>query len=897
MSAMRQAPVIDFEKYRLANGLQVILHSDPKLPVAHVNLWYHVGSKNEQPGRTGMAHLFEHMMFQGSKNADGEYLTYLETAGANMREGGVNGTTSFDRTNYFETVPSEALEYVLWLESDRMGFLAEALTQEKLDNQRGVVKNERRQSYENVPYGRALQLIFENLFPRGHPYSWIVIGSQEDLDAASLQETKDFFHKHYAPNNCSLVIAGDFDAAQARRWVEKYFGPLPPGPPLERPRLWVPRLEGERRVTVSDRVPLERLYLVWPAPAYFHAGDAELDLASRILSRGKNSRLYRRLVYQEQVASDVSAFNYSLEISGLFGVVATARPGQSLGGLDDLIREEIAAFAEEGPSPEELEREKAKQEFKFVSGLERIGGFGGKADLLNQYNTFLGEPGYFQEDYLRYQQLGAEEVRKAVAACLKPSHRVALSFVPEPSARPQGVEPNREHRPGIGSPKSFRPPALAAETIAPGLTVAVAERHDLPKVAVSLLLKSGSSSDPMSRPGVAWMTTAMLDEGTGSRTTLEIQGELDRIGASFGSGAESENCHLALEVLKVHLEPAVRLLADLILNSTFPPEELERQRKLRLDRILQERNSPSATAGRVFRSLLFAEGHPLGLPTGGNEASVQVLTRRELVEFHRVHWRPDNAVLLFAGDITLAEAARLAGDCLGGWEAGAVPQVALPAASPPEGIRVALVDRQDAPQSQIRIGSIGPARKVADYHAIELMNAVLGGSFSSRLNLNLREDKGYTYGVSTRFAYARQGGFWVGGTAVQTSVTTQTLLELHKEIAAIGEARPITQAELSAAQQNLVRGFAQRFETVGRVADQMSELFAYDLPLETLAGYPAAIDSVPLEQVRAAARRYLDETRLLVVVVGDLKQLEDPVRQLDLGPVEIVDPGGKPVCS
>ena len=291
MRAMRQAPVIDFKKYCLANGLQVILHCDPKLPVAHVNLWYHVGSKNEQQGCTGMAHLFEHMMFQGSKNADGAYLTYLERAGANMREGGVNGTTSFDRTNYFETVPSEALEYVLWLESDRMGFLADALTQGKLDNQRGVVKNERRQSYENVPYGRALELIFGNLFPHGHPYSWIVIGSQEDLDAASLQETKDFFRKHYAPNNCSLVIAGDFDPDQARDWVEKYFGSLPPGPPLERPRLWVPQMEGERRITVADRVPLERLYLVWPAPAYFHAGDAELDLASRILSRGKNSRL------------------------------------------------------------------------------------------------------------------------------------------------------------------------------------------------------------------------------------------------------------------------------------------------------------------------------------------------------------------------------------------------------------------------------------------------------------------------------------------------------------------------------------------------------------------------------------------------------------------------------
>ncbi len=896
MKATRQAPVIDFEKYRLANGLQVILHSDRKLPVAHVNLWYHVGSKNEQPGRTGLAHLFEHMMFQGSKNADGEYLTYMEKAGANMREGGVNGTTSFDRTNYFETVPSEALEYVLWLEADRMGFLAEALTQEKLDNQRGVVKNERRQSYENVPYGRALQLIFENLFPQGHPYSWIVIGSQEDLDATSLQETKDFFHTHYAPNNCSLVIAGDFDTNQAREWVEKYFGPLAPGPALDRPRLWVPRLEGERRVTVSDRVPLERLYLVWPTPAYFHAGDAELDLASRILSQGKNSRLYQRLVYQEQIASDVSAFNYSLEISGLFGVVATARPEQSLKDLADLIREEIAAFAENGPSPEELEREKAKQEFEFVSGLERLGGFGGKADLLNQYNTFLGDPGYFQVDYQRYQTLGVEEVRRAAEAYLDRSNGVVLSFAPEKSGRPQGVEPNREQRPGIGSPKPFQPPALASEMIAPGVRVVVAERHGLPKVAVSLLLRSGSSSDPLSKPGVAWMTTAMLTEGTQSRSTLEIQGELDRLGVSFGSSAESENCHLALEVLKGNLKPALQLLADLILNSTFPAEELERQRKLRLDSILQEQNSPSATAGRVFRSVLFGDEHPFGLQTAGNESSVRAITREELVDFHRIYWRPGNAVLLFSGDITMTEAARLAGESLTGWEDAEVPQVSLPEVSPPDGVRIVLADRQDAPQSQIRIGSTGPARNVADYHAIELMNAVLGGSFSSRLNLNLREDKGYTYGASTRFAYARQGGFWAGGTAVQTSVTTEALLEFRKEISAIRESQPITQAELTTAKQNLVRGFAQRFETLGRVVDQMSELFAYDLPLETMAGYPAAIDSVTLDQVQAAARHYLDETRLVIVVVGDLDHLEDKVRQLNLGPIEIVDPNGKPLA-
>ncbi len=434
---------IPFEKYRLDNGLQVILHQDRKLPVVHVNLWYHVGSKNEKPGRTGFAHLFEHMMFQGSKNADAAYITYVEEAGANLREGGVNGTTSFDRTNYFETVPREGLEYVLWLESDRMGFLTDALTQEKFNNQRDVVKNERRQSYENVPYGRALQMVFENLFPKGHPYSWLVIGSQEDLDAASVEDVKEFFNTYYTPNNCSLVVAGDFEVDEVKRLVDRYFGPLSPGPALERPRNWVPRLDGEKRIEVFDRVPQERIYIVWPTPGYFQAGDAELDLASRILSQGKNSRLYKSLVYDRQIASDVSAFNYSLEIAGLFGVVATARPGESPEELKRSIREEIGRFAVEGPSEEELLREQAKQEYEFISGLERIGGFGGKSDLLNQYNTFLGAPNYFEEDYARYQGVSADAIRQAVGQYLDTAQRLVVTFVPEYSQRPAAAEIDR----------------------------------------------------------------------------------------------------------------------------------------------------------------------------------------------------------------------------------------------------------------------------------------------------------------------------------------------------------------------------------------------------------------------------------------------------------------------
>ncbi len=885
-------PQITFEKYRLDNGLQVILHQDKKLPVVHVNLWYHVGSKNEKPGRTGFAHLFEHMMFQGSKNANAKYITYIERAGANLREGGVNGTTSFDRTNYFETVPSESLEYALWLESDRMGFLADALSQEKLDNQRDVVKNERRQSYENVPYGRAIQMIFENLFPKGHPYSWIVIGSQEDLDAASLEDVKDFFNTYYTPNNCSLVVAGDLEFDQARRLVDKYFGPFTPGPALERPRHWVPGLDGKKRIVVSDRVPQDRVYMVWPTPAYFKPGDAELDLASRIFSQGKNSRLYRTLVYEKQIASDVSAFNYSLEISGLFGIIATARPGNSLEELEKIILEEINHFAETGPTEEELLREKAKQEYDFISGLERLGGFGGKADLLNQYNTYLGSPDYFARDYGRYQKIVNRDIQAAVHQFLDHPNPLVISFVPEVSDRPKATEFDRSQAPIIGIRRGFLPPTFSSAELRNGMTVIVSERNELPKVAVGLVLKSGSTSDPERLPGTAWMTAEMLDEGTASRSALQIQAELDQLGTVLSTSAESEVAHVTLDALKKNLKPSLHLMADIILNPTFPSDELERQRKHRLDSILQERHNPAAISRSIFRSVLFGDHHPFGRETAGNEASVQKLQRSNLESYYRTFWRPNNSVLVLAGDIALDEAVQLVEGCLGSWNAGSFPSPQVPLVDPPQELTIVLVDRQDAPQSQVRIGSIGPKRKVADIYAIELMNMVLGGAFSSRLNLNLREDKGYTYGASSGFAYGRNLGFWAGGAGVQTRFTRETVIELRKELKQIRGEKPITATELEMAKSNLTRGYAQRFETLGRLTEQVFDMVSYDLPLEEIQKYPGAIENITLEQAQAAALTYIDPSKAVVVIVGDLTKIEKEIRDLNLGPVVLMDSQG-----
>jgi len=891
----QKAPEIRFEKYCLTNGLQVILHQDSKLPVVHANLWYHVGSKNEREGRTGFAHLFEHMMFQGSKNANGEYITLIEKAGANLREGGVNGTTSFDRTNYFETVPSESLEYVLWLESDRMGYLTDVLTQEKLDNQRDVVKNERRQSYENVPYGRALQVIFENLFPKGHPYSWLVIGSEEDLTAASLDDVKEFFRTYYTPNNCSLVIAGDFEIEEVRRLVEKYFGSFEPGPSLDRPQLWNPRLDGEKRIQVSDRVPQERVYVIWPAPAYFQPGDAELDLASRILSQGKNSRLYKTLVYEKQIASDVSAFNYSLEICGVFGVVATARPGHSLDQIERIIVDEISHLAQNGPEEEELMREKAKQEFDFVSGMERLGGFGGKADLLNQYNTFLGSPDFFQRDYDRYQQCSAANIRDAVSRYLDSPNRLVVSFLPEKSDRPGINEIDRTSTPSLGVRRRFQTPTFSSNKLANGLSVIVTERHELSKVAVGLVLKTGGTADPATKPGVAWMAAEMLDEGTTSRSALQLHAELDRLGSSLHTSAGSEGSDVSLETLKKNLKPSLQLMADVVLHPSFPQEELERQRKLRLDSILQERNNPPAIAGKAFRSLLFGRQHPLGRETGGNEVSIKLMSRDDLERFYQLCWKPNNAALIFAGDISLDEANSLAKEFFGSWQSGQVPEITMPSLDPPPSTQIYLIDRKDAPQSQIRIGSVGPKRHVQDYYAIELMNAVLGGAFTSRLNLNLREEKGYTYGAFCNFSYGRHIGFWVGRTGVQTKFTKESLLEFERELNGIQDENPITAAELESAKVNLTRGFAQRFETLVRLVEHVDEAFSHDLPLATISLYPDEIEKVTLEQAQAAARKYISASKAVVVVVGDLNKIEQGVRELKLGSVSVVDVDGRPM--
>ncbi len=895
--AERAAPVpeIAFEKFTLSNGLQVILHVDRRLPLVHINQWFHVGSKNEEPRRTGFAHLFEHMMFQGSKHAPSDYFSYVSGAGANLFAGGVNGTTDEDRTNYFVTAPSASLEYLLWLESDRLATLPEALTQEKLDNQREVVKNERRQSFENQPYGLAYKLIGENVHPVGHPYSWPVFGSHEDLTAATLDDVREFFGKYYTPNNLSLAITGDFDPAEAKRLVEKYFGGIAPGPALERPKRWIPKLDGEKVVEATDRVPQARLYLAWPSPAYFEAGDADLQIAAAVLSDGLSARLTKALVYDRQIASDVAAFQGSSELSGLFVIRATARGDATLEQIEQLVTAEVARLAKEGPTPRELERIKTKIEYGFVSALENIGGFGGKADRLNQYNTLLGDPGKLAADLARYRTASAASVRDSVQRWVDTRNRLQVRYRSEPAGRPASIVVDRSRTPPIVDERTFTAPEVKAATLENGLEVLVVERRDLPKVVAVLTTRAGGVADPPGKAGLANLTAATIDLGTQTRSALQIEEAMGQLGSALSSNASREFAQASLEILARNLGPGLAILSDAVRHPTFPESEIAREKKLLTDRFAQEASNPAALAAKLGDMLMFGREHPYGRPLRGTQETLAAITRADLERMHETRWRPASSALILVGDVSLAEATRLANEHFGSWTGGPAALVDIPRPQPFKPGGVFLVDRQDAPQTQIAQLLPAPPRSTPDYYPLMLVNTVWASGFESRLMKNLREEKGYSYGIYSFPSLYTQAGVWGPTGGVQTNKTAESIAELIKELADVAGTKPITEAELVGAKTNRVRGYAQEFSFMGRIAGQVAQLWALGLPMTELQRFATENSSATLTAVNTAARNHIDPREATILMVGDQAKIEPALSKLKLGVITVLDTQGNVV--
>ena len=897
-SGGNEVPQITFEKYTLPNGLQVILHVDRKLPVVHVNQWFHVGSKNEEPRRTGFAHLFEHLMFQGSKNVPGEYFGIVENAGANLREGGVNGTTDTDRTNYFATVPSANLEQLLWIESDRLASLGDALTQEKLDNQRDVVKNERRQGLENTPYGRWHKIVIENMHPAGHPYAHTVIGSHEDLTAATLDDAKNFFKMFYTPNNLSLVIAGDFDPAEAKALVEKYFASIPAGQTLDRPKRWIPVLDGERVIDALDRVPQERVYIAWPAPEIFGTDQHALDLASSVLADGLSSRLNKALVYDRQLCSDVSAFNWTMEVSGMFIVIATARPGASLADIETGITQEIHRLAAKGPTADEITRAKTKAEYGYVHGLESLGGFGGKADRLNYYNTYLNDPGKFEEDLSLIRAVTPTTMRTAVGKWLDTPNRLIVRFHPEASSREVASNLDRTKNPGLGADRQFLAPEVQTGKLPNGIDVFVVERHELPMVAVSLATRAGTAADPAGKDGVAELTARCMDLGTKTRKALAIEDALGDLGTAITVAAGREHAFATLSVLKRNLPAALTIMTDVVENPSFPPTEVERERGLLLDDIAQESNEPNAVAGRIRAMLVFGREHPYGRPATGLRTTVEPLRPEDLAAFHRERWKPGSSALIFAGDVTLAEALDLARQSFGSWTGGEAAPVTIPAPQPMGPGKVYLVDRQGAAQTVVSQILPAPKRDTPDYAALRVADAVWGGGgFGTRLNLNLREDKGYSYGVFSGLVQFHESGLWRAIGGVQTDKTKESLVEFSKELKGLAGERPITAEELANAKSKFVRGYSQQFENLERISAQVGGLWAVGLPMTELRTEPEKVEQVTLTDANAAAKRYAVPGQVTYLLVGDRAKIESGVRSLGLGEVVVLDEEGRSLAS
>jgi zinc protease len=885
----QEIPEIPFTRYVLPNGLTLVVHEDHKAPIVAVNVWYHVGSKNERLGKTGFAHLFEHLMFNGSENFNDDYFKVLERIGATD----LNGTTSEDRTNYFQTVPVSALDTVLWMESDRMGHLLGAVSQGRLDEQRGVVKNEKRQG-ENEPYGRVWDLMTPSLYPKNHPYSWTVIGSMEDLDGAKLDDVKEWFRSYYGASNATLVVAGDVKPEDVKARVEKFFGDVPPGPPLARYEAWVAKRTGEQREVMRDRVPQARLYMVWNTPQWGTQDDTLLSLAAQILSSGKTSRLFKRLVYDDQIATDASAMQGTSEIGSTFLVQASARPGAQPAPVEKAVREELARFLQKGPTQDELDRARTQRLAMFIRGVERIGGHGGKSDVLAESQVYGRDPAAYKQELAWVKQATPAQVAEAARRWLADGVYV-LTVEPFPElAAGKGLE-DRSKRPEPGVPPDAKLPAFERATLSNGLQLVVASRPTVPVVQLSLLVDAGYASDQGGVAGTAKLAAGMIDEGTRTRSSLQISDELQRLGANLSTGANLDQTFVGLSALKANLDRSLEIFADVIRSPSFPQADFDRLKKQQLAAIEQESVQPISVAMRVLPRFVFGTGHAYGSPlTGsGTLASVRSLARKDVEGWYRAWMKPNAATLIVTGDTTLAEMKPRIEKLLGGWARGETPRKNV-GPVPPPAAGVYVIDRPGAIQSLVLMGTSAPPRNNPEEIQQEVMNTILGGQFIARINMNLREDKHWSYGAGTAFIDARGPRPYLGYASVQADKTKESLQEMLKEFRAIRADRPATAEELATAQSSLTTSLPGQWETSRAVLSSIAEIVRFGFDDRYFDGWASRVRAVTLPEVTKAAQ-LIDPAKLVWVVVGDRKKIEAGLKELGLGEPKPIDADGNPV--
>lgn len=908
---------IPYEQFTLDNGLRVIVHEDHKSPIVAVSVWYNVGSKDEPEGKTGFAHLFEHLMFNGSENAPGDFFEPLQQIGATD----YNGTTWFDRTNYFQNVPSAALETALFLESDRMGHLLGAVTKEKLDNQRGVVQNEKRQG-DNEPYGLVEYAQLEALFPEGHPYRHSTIGSMADLDSASLADVKQWFRDKYGPNNAVLALAGDVDVPTARRLVEKYFGDIPRGPENVPATADVPTLSAPVVQVMKDRVATTRIYRDWVVPGMLDPDVVPLEVGAAVLGGLASSRLENELVRKDQSAVSVEASLQDFHRVGMFEVQVNVKPGVDAAAVAQRLDAIIADLVQNGPTADEVQRVAMTSVASRIRGLEQVGGFGGKAVALAEGALYANDPSYFKKRLLALSRVTPADVRTALQKWLtRPVY--ALTVVPgerdayqeaggakgssfsqpryyrTPTADEQPLAPqpriyaavDRSKLPEVGPIADLDFPDVEHAKLSNGIPVSFARRTAVPVILVSLQFDAGYAADTRGKLGLQRLMTSLLDEGTTSRNSREIAEEKERLGANISINASLDRTTATLSALTTNLGASLDLFADIVKNPAFDPGEIERLRSQQLAQIASELTQPLGIAFRALPPLLYDARHPYSVPfTGsGTAADVGALSRADIVSAHAGWLRPDNAHLYVVGDTSLADALPLLEARFGNWAPPPAPKgaKAFPASITPAKPRIVLVDRPQSPQSMILAGTILPMRGTDELSTLLQANDVLGGSFLSRLNMELRETKGWSYGVQGFINRVEHQLPYLVYAPVQADRTGDSIVALQQQMRSFLTSKGVTPAELVRTTNGSIRELPGSYETASAVLAAIQSNELYDRPdnyQETLASRYRAMTAAQLDQ---AARAAIRPEQLVWLVVGDAAKIRPQLDRLGM-PIEVM---------
>jgi zinc protease len=898
---------IDYESYTLGNGLEVILHRDTSDPITAVAVQFHVGSNREEPGRTGFAHLFEHMMFQESQHVgQDQFFKMIQEAG-----GTLNGGTSRDGTIYFEVVPKNALEMALWLEADRMGFLRPSITQEAFANQQDVVKNEKRQG-ENRPYGYASHILNKLLYPDGHPYNWTVIGSMEDLTLATLKDVHEFHQKWYRPNNATLVVAGDFDPAQAKAWIEKYFGEIESGDSIRDPKPQPAGLDGIKKAYWEDNFAKSpQLTMVIPTVEQYHPDSYALSFLGQLFAQGKKAPLYKVVVEEKKLAPQASGFQSSNEIAGEFRVTIQTYPGKDLDEAAAAIAESFERFETESFTEADVERIKAGIETQFYNGIASVLG---KSFQLARYNEYGGSPDFITKDLENIKAVTKADILRAYETYIKGKPYVMTSFVPkgqlglivegsepftivEEAARAEKiaaerpveeykVEPlptsfDRSVPPPIGPDPEITLPAVWKDELTNGLKIYGIEHTELPLVQFSLVIRGGQLLDDLAKPGVANLLSSMLMEGTKNKTPVELEEAIDDLGASIRVMANRESIRIMANGLASKFDQVYRLIDEILLEPRWDEKEFERLKKQTVERINQSKAQPAGIAQLVFSRLLFGDDHIYGHPVTGTAGSVAAITLDDLKAFYERNFSPSVSYVTIVGDIAQSDAVAMFKALEAIWGAKEIDFPEYPAPAPPAKSAVYFVDTPGARQSVINIGCPALSAKDPDYYPATVMNYKLGGSFNGFVNLVLREEKGYTYGARTGFSGYTDTGIFSASSQVQGTATRESV-EIFRDL--MRKYREgIAEEDLAFTKSALIKANALGFETLGSLMSMLNDIALYGYPDDYVKRQEAFVKALTLDKHKELARKYIDPGKMIYVVVGDAATQMKPLAELGLG--------------